>query len=156
MVEFIHVESGPDIDEIRALFHEYARSLDFNLCFQSFDKELRELPGEYALPDGRLVLCKFGDRPAGCIALKRLEPGVCEMKRLYVRPDFRGHQLGQKLAQHLIDEARRARYHVMRLDTIPGSMDHAIALYHSIGFKEIPAYCHNPIPGAIYMELDLR
>lgn len=155
MVEFVHVESGPDIDEIRALFQEYAESLNFNLCFQSFEKELKGLPGAYALPAGRLVLCKFDGRPAGCIALKQLEPRICEMKRLYVRPEFRGHQLGRKLAEHLIAEARRGRYRLMRLDTVPGSMDQAIALYRSIGFKEIPPYYDNPVPGAIFMELGL-
>ena len=155
MIEFIQVESGPALDQIRALFLEYAKSLDFNLCFQNFDKELRELPGEYALPHGRLILCEFNGKPAGCIALKPLEPGICEMKRLYVRPESRGSQLGFKLATHLIDEARRAGYTSMRLDTIRGSMDKAIALYRSLGFKEIPPYYPNPIANALYLELAL-
>lgn len=155
MIEFIQVEPGPALDQIRALFLEYAKSLDFNLCFQNFDKELRELPGEYALPDGRLILCEFNGKPAGCIALKPLEPGICEMKRLYVRPESRGSQLGFKLATHLIDEARRAGYTSMRLDTIRGSMDKAIALYRSLGFKEIPPYYPNPIANALYLELAL-
>jgi putative acetyltransferase len=160
MVDLIHLESHPEgnpaLAEIRELFLEYGRSLDFDLCFQSFDKELRELPGPYGLPDGRLILCRFDGKPAGCIALKRLAPDVCEMKRLYVRPEFRGHQLGVELVKHLIEEARRAGYPLMRLDTIAGKMAHAIALYHSFGFKEIPPYYENPIPGAVYMELDLR
>ncbi len=155
MIEFIQVEPGPALDQIRALFLEYAKSLDFNLCFQNFDKELRELPGEYALPHGRLILCEFNGKPAGCIALKPLEPGICEMKRLYVRPESRGSQLGFKLATHLIDEARRAGYTSMRLDTIRGSMDKAIALYRSLGFKEIPPYYPNPIANALYLELSL-
>ena len=155
MIEFIQVEPGPALDQIRALFLEYAKSLDFNLCFQNFDKELRELPGEYALPDGRLILCEFNGKPAGCIALKPLEPGICEMKRLYVRPESRGSQLGFKLATHLIDEARRAGYTSMRLDTIRGSMDKAIALYRSLGFKEIPPYYPNPIANALFLELAL-
>ena len=155
MIEFIQVESGPALDQIRALFLEYAKSLDFNLCFQNFDTELRELPGEYALPHGRLILCEFNGKPAGCIALKPLEPGICEMKRLYVRPESRGSQLGSKLATHLIDEARRAGYTSMRLDTIRGSMDKAIALYRSLGFKEIPPYYPNPIANALYLELAL-
>ena len=108
MVEFIHIESGREIDEVRALFKEYARSLNFNLCFQSFEKELGELPGEYRLPHGRLLLCRFEGKPAGCIAMRRLEPRICEMKRLYVRPESRGHQLGRKLTMYLIDEAGRA------------------------------------------------
>ncbi len=155
MVELIHVESGPRIDDIRALFLEYARSLDFNLCFQNFDQELRELPGEYALPDGRLILCEFDGNAAGCIALKRLAADICEMKRLYVRPEFRGRQIGRKLAVHLIDDARLAGYHFMRLDTI-GSMEAAISLYRSLGFEEIPPYYNNPIHNAVYMELCLR
>jgi len=155
MIELIDVESGPCIEQIRELFLEYARSLDFSLCFQSFDRELRELPGPYAIPDGRLILCRFEGMPAGCIALKKLEPGICEMKRLYVRPEFRGHQLGLKLATHLIREARRAGYHGMRLDTIPSAMHHAVKLYHSLGFSEIPPYYDNPLPQALYMELDL-
>jgi putative acetyltransferase len=156
MFELIHVESGPHIDQIRALFLEYARSLDFSLCFQSFDRELQELPGPYGLPDGRLILCQFDGAPAGCIALKKLGPGVCEMKRLYVRPEYRGHQLGLKLATHLIDEARRAGYNRMRLDTIPDAMHHAVNLYRSLGFIEIPPYYDNPLPQALYLELDLN
>jgi|SRR5439155_14492957 len=156
MLEFNHVESGPNIDEVRALFQEYGRSLNFNLCFQNFDKELRELPGDYALPKGRLVLCRFDGKPAGCIAMKPLEPRICEMKRLYVRQEFRGHQLGRKLTLHLIGEASRSGYVAMRLDTITGAMDHAIALYRSLGFRQIPAYYPNPIPGALYMELEIQ
>jgi putative acetyltransferase len=155
MIELIHVESGPNIDQIRVLFLEYARSLDFSLCFQSFDRELRELPGPYGLPDGRLILCRFDHGPAGCIALKKLEHGVCEMKRLYIRPEFRGHQLGLKLATHVIDEARRAGYVRMRLDTIPEAMPHAVNLYRSLGFKEIPPYYNNPLSQALYLELEL-
>ena len=156
MLELIQAESEQRIEQIRGLFLEYARSLDFSLCFQSFDRELRELPGSYAIPDGRLILCQFEGAPAGCIALKKLEPGICEMKRLYVRPEFRGHQLGLKLATHLIDEARRAGYDRMRLDTIPGAMHHAVKLYRSLGFSEIPPYYDNPLPQALYMELDLK
>src|SRR5438552_19216411 len=137
MIELIDVESGPCIEQIRELFLEYARSLDFSLCFQSFDRELRELPGPYAIPDGRLILCRFEGMPAGCIALKKLEPGICEMKRLYVRHEFRGHQLGLKLTTHLINEGRRAGYTRMRLDTIRETMQKAIELYQSVGFKEI-------------------
>src|SRR5215467_2593274 len=117
MIELLQIEGGPAIDDVRALFLEYARSLDFSLCFQSFDRELSELPGPYAPPHGRLILSRVDARPAACIAMKKLEPGVCEMKRLFVRPEFRGHQLGLKLATCLIDEARRAGYTRMRLDT---------------------------------------
>ena len=155
MIELLHVEAGPAIDDIRALFLEYANSLDFSLCFQSFDRELSGLPGPYARPDGRLILCRVDAKPAACIAMKKFEPGVCEMKRLYVRPEFRGYQLGLKLATYLIDEARQAGYARMRLDTIPRTMGHAVQLYRSLGFREIPPYYENPIPQALYLELDL-
>jgi ribosomal protein S18 acetylase RimI-like enzyme len=150
-----HIQSGPAIDDIRALFLEYARGLNFNLCFQNFDSELEQLPGIYGMPDGRLVLCQVNGQPAGCIALKPLDPGICEMKRLFVRGEFRGRGLGLKLTSHIISEARLIGYRAMRLDTIKGTMDHAIALYESVGFREIPAYYNNPIPNAFYMELRL-
>jgi putative acetyltransferase len=156
MIELIHVDSGDRLERVRELFLDYAHSLDFSLCFQSFDRELKDLPGAYSPPDGRLVLCEFDGGPAGCIALKKLEPGICEMKRLYVRPEFRGHQLGLKLATFLINEARVAGYDRMRLDTIPASMPHAVGLYRALGFKEIPPYYANPLPEALYLELDLK
>ena len=155
-MEFLHIESGAEIDEIRALFLEYAQSLNFSLCFQDFDQELQGLPGEYSLPHGRLILCRFDGKAAGCVALKRLEPQVCEMKRLYVRSEFRGHQLGRKLALHLIEEARRTGYTAMRLDTVRGTMDAAIGLYRSLGFEEIPPYYKSPVPETLFLELDLR
>ena len=154
-IRLTHVQSGPALEDIRALFLEYARGLNFNLCFQNFDRELEELPGPYGLPHGRLILCEVDRRPGGCIAVKRLGSGVCELKRLFVRPEFRRRKLGLKLTQHIIDEARSIGYTVMRLDTIRGTMDNAIALYESVGFREIPAYYQNPIPNAFYMELRL-
>ena len=154
-IRFTHVQSGPALEDIRTLFLEYARGLNFNLCFQNFDRELEELPGAYGLPHGRLILCEVDGRPAGCIAVKPLGSGVCELKRLFVRPEFRRRKLGLKLTQHIIDEARSIGYTVMRLDTIRGTMDNAIALYESVGFRETPAYYHNPIPNAFYMELHL-
>lgn len=154
-IEMTHVEGGPKLDEIRALFREYAEALNFNLCFQGFEKELNELPGAYGMPSGRLILCTLDGRPAGCIAVKPLGAGACEMKRLFVKPEFRGHRLGEALARRAIEEARGLGYSVMRLDTIKGTMDNAIALYRSLGFKEIPPYYDNPIPQACYMELPL-
>ena len=154
-IRLTHIQSGPALEQIRALFLEYARALDFNLCFQNFEKEFEELPGPYALPHGRLILCEVDEKPAGCIALKPIEPGICEMKRLFVRPEFRGTRLGVKLTYYIISEARAIGYTNMRLDTIRGMMDNAIALYESLGFREIPAYYHNPIPNACYMELKL-
>jgi len=154
-IRLTHVQSGPALEDIRTLFLEYAGGLNFNLCFQNFDRELEELPGAYGLPHGRLILCEVDGRPAGCIAVKPLGSGVCELKRLFVRPEFRRRKLGLKLTQHIIEEARSIGYTVMRLDTIRGTMDNAIALYESVGFREIPAYYHNPIPNAFYMELRL-
>ena len=156
MFELQHVESGPALDEVRSLFVEYGQSLNFNLCFQSFDEELRGLPGPYAPPAGRLILAWAGGKAAGCIAMKPLAPGICEMKRLYVRPEFRGHQLGTTLITRLIDDARSAGYTAMRLDTIAGAMDHAIALYRSLGFTDIPPYYPNPVTNALYFELLLQ
>jgi ribosomal protein S18 acetylase RimI-like enzyme len=153
--EILHVETGPLLGDVRALFVEYAQSLNFELCFQSFDRELKELPGEYRLPAGRLVLGRIDGRPAGCVALRMLDPRICELKRLYVRPEFRGHRLGRQLTEHVLDEARRTGYSTVRLDTVSGAMDRAIELYRSMGFTEIAPYYPNPIPNALYMELPL-
>lgn len=156
-VELVYVESGPELEEIRALFLEYARSLDFNLCFQSFDKELLELPGRYAPPQGRLILCRVDGAAAGCIAVKPLRGvGLCEMKRLFVRPEFRGKGIGLKLATRLIEDAKQIGYRAMRLDTIVGRMDAAIAMYRSLGFNEILPYYDNPVPNAAFFELILN
>ena len=153
-VELIYVESGPQIEEVRALFVEYARSLDFNLHFQGFDKELLELPGPYSLPQGRLILCRLQGAPAGCIAVKPLGGGLCEMKRLFVRPEFRGKGIGLKLATRIIADARQIGYRAMRLDTI-ATMVPAMALYRQLGFREIPPYYDNPVPNATFFELTL-
>ena len=154
-VEVVDVTDGPALEVVRELFLEYARSLHFDLCFQNFDEELGALPGEYAPPAGRLVLCRVGGVAAGCIALKPLGSGICEMKRLFVRPEFRAQRLGLKLAEHIIEEARQIGYRAMRLDTI-ADMERAIGLYRSLGFKEIPPYYRNPIPNAVYLELTLK
>lgn len=144
-----------DIQKARALFEEYASGIGISLCFQNFDQELKNLPGDYAPPDGRLLLATEDDQLAGCIAMRKLGPGVCEMKRLFVRPAHRGTGLGRVLVEKIIDEARKLGYRQMRLDTLPGRMDKAIALYQSIGFVEIGPYCENPVEGAKFMELDL-
>lgn len=143
-----------DIPAARELFLEYARSLDFELCFQGFDRELAELPGRYAPPSGRLLLARDGDACVGCIALRALGAGVCEMKRLYVRPAFAGRGIGRRLVEALIAEARTIGYRAMRLDTVP-TMHAAIALYESLGFKPIAPYTENPIEGARFLELPL-
>lgn len=148
--------SDEDIQRARGLFEEYATGIGISLCFQNFDKELKNLPGDYAPPDGRLLLATDdAQQLAGCIALRKLEPGVCEMKRLFLRPAYRGQGLGKLLVESIIDEARKLGYTRMRLDTLPGRMDKAIALYESIGFVEIGPYCENPVEGAKFMELNL-
>ncbi len=138
---------------VRELFLEYAQSLGFSLCFQSFDKELANLPGDYSPPEGRLLLAQYEDQLAGCVALHKLEPGICEMKRLYLRPYFRGKGLGLALAQKILAEARQIGYGRIRLDTVEPVMKDAVAMYLRLGFREIAPYCANPIPGALYMEL---
>jgi carbonic anhydrase len=148
-------ESSADIDEARALFKEYEASLGISLCFQSFDQELANLPGDYSPPSGRLLLARIGAKVAGCIALRRINGDTCEMKRLYLRPEFRGTGLGGKMVEAILSEARQIGYSKMRLDTLPGRMDNAIKLYRSIGFKEIPAYYDTPLSDTLYMELDL-
>jgi ribosomal protein S18 acetylase RimI-like enzyme len=148
-------ETPVQIAQCRELFLEYAQSLGFSLCFQNFDKELAGLPGDYSPPDGRLLLAEYDGQLAGCVALHKLEPGICEMKRLYLRPQFRGKGLGRGLADHIIAEARQIGYQRMRLDTVEPVMKDAVAMYRRIGFKEIAPYCANPIAGALYMELSL-
>ena len=148
-------ESPEQIAAIRELFLEYAQSLGFSLCFQSFDKELAGLPGDYAPPEGRLLLATYGGTPAGCVALHKLEPGICEMKRLYVRPQFRGKGLGRGLAERIVAETRRIGYKQLRLDTVEPRMRAAVAMYRALGFREIVPYRENPIDGALYMELQL-
>jgi GNAT superfamily N-acetyltransferase len=140
---------------VRLLFREYAGSLNFDLCFQNFEQELAGLPGPYAPPSGCLLLASVGGEPAGCVALKRLADRVGEMKRLYVRGSHRGAGLGRLLVERLLREAVRLGYLAVRLDTVPSVMGSAVALYRSLGFREVPAYCHNPVPGALFMELRL-
>ena len=203
MIEIVQAVSPGNIAHARTLLQEYATALNFDLCFQSFDAELANLPGDYAPPSGRLLLAYINDEPAGCIALHawsdstkvlphpsrsdsvlerqggnnntgecgasavQREPRArakwlatepsnkCEMKRLYVRPQARGHNLGRHLIDRILAEARSIGYTHMRLDTIRGTMDHAIALYREYGFCEIPPYRPNPQAGVLYLELDL-
>lgn len=151
----MQAESSEQVARIRELFLEYAGSLGFSLCFQGFDRELAELPGDYAPPDGRLLLAECESVTAGCVALHKLDRGICEMKRLYLRPQFRGKGLGRALAESVIAEARSIGYQNMRLDTVEPVMKDAVALYRQLGFEEIEPYRPNPIAGAMYMELKL-
>ena len=139
-----------DLDEIRTMLREYAAWLEIDLCFQNFEQELAGLPGEYAPPRGRLLIVEA----AGCVALRPIDHEICEMKRLYVRPEHRGTGLGRSLIVAIVDEARAAGYARMRLDTMP-KMDSAQRLYASLGFSDIPAYRYNPEPGARFLELTL-
>lgn len=149
----IHRARAPeDLEATRALFLEYAESLGFSLCFQGFDRELAELPGCYAPPDGEIFLATIDGALAGCGAVRPLDEGISEMKRLFVRPGFRGHQLGRRLAEAVVDHARQRGFSAMRLDTIE-TMTAAIALYQTLGFREIEPYYENPLPGVRYFEL---
>ena len=151
----VAVESTAQLTATRELFREYAQALGFSLSFQNFAQELAQLPGDYAPPEGRLLLADFASDTAGCVALHPWEPGVCEMKRLYVRPRFRGKGLGRFLAETVIAEARKIGYQRMRLDTVEPLMIDAAGLYRKLGFREIAPYRANPVPGTVYMELDL-
>ena len=150
-MQIIGATALPDIERARSLFREYETSLGVDLCFQGFEQELAGLPGAYAPPSGRLLLAVDDGRPAGCVALRPLGADGCEMKRLYVRPEFRGRRVGRLLAERVIAEARAIGYPRMRLDTLP-SMKEAIPLYRSLGFAEIGPYYANPVPGALFME----
>jgi ribosomal protein S18 acetylase RimI-like enzyme len=156
-VPIIQADSAERLPHIRDLFTEYAdylRDSHAEICFEDFRQELATLPGAYGPPDGRLLLAVDRTDIAGCVALRKIGAGVCEMKRLYVRPAFRGRQVGRQLAQAVIDEARLIGYRCMRLDTLP-AMAAALALYRSLGFVPIAPYGVHPIPGAVYLELTL-
>ena len=162
LTEIIRAHSAEYVEHARELFKEYAAWLEIDLCFQNFDQELAELPGEYAPPTGCLLLGIEDCRIVGCVALRKIGDGrkigdsVCEIKRLFVRQEFRGKGLGRKLAEAIIEEAKQIGYQRMRLDTLPPKMNDAIELYRALGFKEIGPYCNNPVPGAKFMELKLR
>jgi len=151
-----------DLEAIRALFRAYAESLGFSLAYQGFEEELAGLPGKYVPPDGTLLLARAGDQAAGTVALRRFEDDICEMKRLYVPPAFRGLRtaeglsIGRALAHRVVDEARGLGYRRLRLDTVADRMAAAVSLYRSMGFVEIPPYYPSPVPGTAYMELALQ
>lgn len=156
MLRIFQAQDPEHVALARQLIEEYAAWLEFNLCFQGFEEEMRALPGKYAPPTGRLLLAFWDERPAGVIALRPLEEtGVCEMKRLYVRPEFRGHHIGRILAEQIIREAAEIGYSRMRLDTIAGKMDSAIAMYRELGFKETRPYYQTPVGHTLFLELTL-
>jgi GNAT superfamily N-acetyltransferase len=152
---FAQAEAPPQIAQARELFLEYAQSLGFSLCFQNFEDELAGLPGDYSPPEGRLLLAEHEGQLAGCVALHKLTADVGEMKRLYVRPQFRGKGFGRIIAERIIAEARQIGYRRLRLDTVEPVMKDAVAMYRKLGFKEIEPYRVNPVAGALYMELRL-
>lgn len=143
---------------MRSIFREYAEGLQVDLCFQGFEAELAELPGEYSEPRGALLMAQIDDKLAGCCALRPLDavdyPNACEMKRLYVRPAFRRSGVGRQLVEAILDCARQAGYDCVLLDTL-NEMETARALYQDLGFEEIPPYYHSPIEGAHYLKVDL-
>jgi putative acetyltransferase len=152
-------QSSADVATARVLMREYAAFLGADLSFQGFEKEMEGLPGKYAPPTGALFLARLstgtgGAEPAGCVALRKLSPGICEMKRLFVRPEYRGLKIGRLLAARIVEEAQMRGYGKMRLDTLD-RLKGAVGLYRSMGFRQIPPYCRNPLPGAQFWEKDL-
>jgi carbonic anhydrase len=154
-MNLIQAASAADIESARELFVEYAAELGIDLCFQNFQPELDQLPGAYAPPSGRLILATTGAESAGCVALRQINENTCEMKRLYVRPEFRGSGLGSKLANAIISAGRELGYSRMRLDTLPEKMERAVRMYRALGFREIEPYYDNPVAVVAYMELEL-
>jgi ribosomal protein S18 acetylase RimI-like enzyme len=155
MITIVHATTEEHYEDARNLFVEYADSLGFDLEFQDFSRELASLPGQYAPPQGCILLAKDSEQAIGCVALRPLEDGICEMKRLYMIPAYRGRGIGRDLARRVINEARERGYKKMRLDTI-ASMKEARMLYSSLGFYAIEPYRYNPIKDTAYMELDLE
>lgn len=154
MLKIFEAKTEEDIELFRTLLKEYVDSLGIDLSFQNFQEELVNLPGCYAQPEGCILLAEYDGKIAGCVAFKKLSDGICEGKRLYVKPQFRGLEVGRKLMETIIEEARKIGYTHIRGDTLP-SMKTAQALYASLGFKEIEPYTYNPIEGTIFLELKL-
>jgi ribosomal protein S18 acetylase RimI-like enzyme len=155
MIKIVEANTKKFVEKTKELIREYAQSLEFDLGFQDFDKEMENFPGQYAFPRGRLYIALDVNQLIGCVALRDLGQGICEMKRLYVKPNFRGQKVGKLLAEVVIKAARNMGYDYMRLDTIP-SMKHANMLYKALGFKEVAPYRFNPIEGATFFELNLK
>jgi len=155
MVQIIRAVTEEHYKQAKLLFRQYASTLDFELDFQGFDDEVITLPGVYSPPGGCILLAKVSDRFVGCVALRKLENNICEMKRLFVIPEYRSKKVGQILEKEIIDVARESEYKTMRLDTV-AAMEEANRLYVSLGFRRIEAYCYNPIEKAVYYELKIQ
>lgn len=151
-MDIVDAVTTQDLEQVRRLFVEYETFLNVDLCFQNYARELAGLPGDYAAPAGALLLARNAGVAAGCVAMRPLGDDVCEMKRLFVRPTFRGTGLGRRLADASIERARKCGYRVMRLDTLQ-RLTEAVALYSSMGFRKIDPYYHNPLDGVVYLEL---
>lgn len=149
-----HAHTKTEIEAVRDLFREYEAFLKVDLCFQSFEEELAGLPGKYARPNGDLLIGLDGKKIIGCVAVRRLQNNVCEMKRLYVKPEARGTGLGKQLALRIIEVAKELGFSVMRLDTLDW-LKEALYLYEELGFQKRDPYYENPLPGVVYLELDL-
>jgi len=155
MYQIVEANTPELIKETQVLFREYEKWLNVSLCFQGFEEEVNTLPGKYSPPEGRLYLVQLDDKFSGCIALRKLEEGICEMKRLYLREELRGKEIGNTLVTKIIQDAREIGYKAMRLDTIKEKMPKAVAIYSRHGFIETEPYYHNPNPHTLFMELDL-
>ncbi len=153
--EILEVNTPELINETKILFRTYEKWLNVSLCFQGFEEEVNSLPGKYATPDGRLYLVKYKDTYCGCIALRKIEDGICEMKRLYLKEEFRAKGIGKILVTKIIQDAKDIGYKTMRLDTIKEKMPKAVEIYTKHGFVETDPYYHNPNPHTLFMELDL-
>ena len=149
------VQTDAEIEEVRKLFRGYEAYLDVDLCFQRFEEELANLPGKYSRPEGALLIGLDGESVAGCVAVRKLYGDVCEMKRLFVRPAFRGTGLGRRLALKIIAVARALGYASMRLDTLD-KLTEAMQLYETLGFRRTEPYYENPLPGVVFWELALK
>jgi len=155
LYEILPANNAELLTEVQRLFLEYEKWLNVDLCFQGFEEEVNSLPGKYSPPDGRLYIAKDNSSYIGCIALRKIEDGICEMKRLYLTEAARGKGIGYKMIELIIQDAKDIGYKVMRLDTIKEKMPKAVSLYKSFGFKETKPYYHNPNPHTLFMELDL-
>ena len=154
-MRIIQAQTAAELDAVRELFDEYQGGLGVDLCFQGFAEELANLPGRYAPPGGRLLLALDGTHAAGCVALRALEEGICEMKRLFVRPAYRGQGLGCRLAMQIVNEAPALGYRLMRLDTLD-ILESAMRMYAAMGFQRRAPYYANPLPGIVYWERALQ
>jgi ribosomal protein S18 acetylase RimI-like enzyme len=148
-------QTKTEIEEVRRLFREYEKFLNVDLCFQGFEEELAGLPGGYTPPDGDLLIGLDRERIVGCVAVRKIDDGVCEMKRLFVRQEARGNGLGKKLAHKIIISARKLGYSLIRLDTLE-KLTEAINIYNTLGFRKIEPYYKNPLPGVVYYSLVLK